>query len=210
MTDRLSDVAVIGLGVMGANFALNFASRGLRFAVFNRSAEATHDLVRSHPEAGLVPCETLEALVAAVERPRRVILLVPAGAPVDDSLDALDPLLEADDVVIDAGNSLFHDTDRRAARAADAPWRFVGMGISGGSEGALLGPAIMPGGDVASWERLRPILESVAAVSDSGPCVAHCGLGSAGHFVKMVHNLSLIHISEPTRQLASSRMPSSA
>ena len=188
MTDRLSDVAVIGLGVMGANFALNFASRRLRVAVFDRSAEATHELVRSHPEAGLVPCETLEALVAALERPRRVILLVPAGAPVDESLDALDPLLEADDVVIDAGNSLFHDTDRRAARAADARWRFVGMGISGGSEGALLGPAIMPGGDVASWERLRPILESVAAVSDSGPCVAHCGQGSAGHFVKMVHN----------------------
>jgi len=113
---------------------------------------------------------------------------VPDGAPVDDSLDALDGLLDPDDIVIDSGNSLFLDTDRRAARAEKASWRFVGMGISGGSEGALKGPAIMPGGDIEAWERLRPILESVAAVADSGPCVAYCGRASAGHFVKMVHN----------------------
>ena len=188
MADQGCEVAVIGLGVMGANFARNFASRGLRVAIFNRSPEATRKLAADHPGAGFVGCESLEELVSAVERPRRLVLLVPAGAPVDDSLDALAPLLAADDIVIDAGNSLFSDTDRRAARAQDAPWRFVGMGISGGSEGALLGPSIMPGGDPEAWERLRPVLESVAAVADSGPCVAYCGRGSAGHFVKMVHN----------------------
>jgi 6-phosphogluconate dehydrogenase len=188
MSDQGCDVGVIGLGVMGANFARNFASRGLDVAVFNRSPEATRKLLTNHPDAGFVGCESLESLIAALERPRRIVLLVPAGAPVDASLDALDPLLEVDDIVIDAGNSLFVDTDRRAARAKEAPWRFVGMGISGGSEGALLGPSIMPGGDPDAWARLRPVLESVAAVADSGPCVAYCGRGSAGHFVKMVHN----------------------
>jgi 6-phosphogluconate dehydrogenase len=188
MPNQGCDVALIGLGVMGANFARNFASRGLRVAIFNRSYEATRKLVANCPDAGFVGCESLAELVAAVERPRRLVLLVPAGAPVDESLDALDPLLEADDIVIDAGNSLFLDTDRRATRAEKRPWRFVGMGISGGSEGALLGPSIMPGGDLEAWERLRPVLESVAAVADSGPCVAYCGRGSAGHFVKMVHN----------------------
>jgi 6-phosphogluconate dehydrogenase len=115
-------------------------------------------------------------------------VLVVAGKPMDDVLDALDPLLEQDDIVVDAGNSLYSDTDRRNARAAGRPWRFVGMGISGGSDGALLGPSIMPGGDVEAWERLRPLLEAVAAKSESGTCVTYCGRGSAGHFVKMVHN----------------------
>jgi len=114
--------------------------------------------------------------------------MVPAGAPVDAVLDGLDPLLETDDIIIDGGNSLFTDTDRRNERAASRPWRFVGMGVSGGSEGALFGPAMMPGGDPEAWTRLRPVLESIAAKSDSGPCVTYCGRGSAGHFVKMVHN----------------------
>ncbi|MFK7897005.1 MAG: NADP-dependent phosphogluconate dehydrogenase [Myxococcota bacterium] len=188
MPSNSCDVAVIGLGVMGANLARNFASRGLRVALFDRSPEATQKLAAAEPEAAFVPCETLPQLVEALERPRRIILLVPAGQPVDDSLDALDPLLDADDVIIDSGNSLFTDTDRRSARADASPWRFVGMGISGGSEGALRGPAMMPGGTPEAWERLRPVLESIAAVSDSGPCVTYCGRGSAGHFVKMVHN----------------------
>jgi 6-phosphogluconate dehydrogenase len=103
-------------------------------------------------------------------------------------LDSLDPLLEQDDIVVDAGNSHFADTDRRCERADGRPWRFMGMGVSGGAEGALLGPSIMPGGDLEAWNNLKPILESAAAKSDSGPCVAYCGAGSAGHFVKMVHN----------------------
>ena len=192
MTDEIQgaacDVAVIGLGVMGSNLARNFASRGNRVALFNRTPAATRELVARFEEADFVGCESLESLVAAVRRPRRLVLMVPAGQPVDDSLDALDSLLEADDIVIDAGNSLYTDTDRRSARAAKAPWRFVGMGVSGGSEGALLGPSIMPGGDLEAWQELRPILESISARADSGPCVAYCGRGSAGHFVKMVHN----------------------
>jgi len=182
------DLAVIGMGVMGANLARNFASRGHRVAIFNRTTSVAHELVARHPEARFTLCESIEELVAALERPRRVVLMVPAGRPVDLMLDALDPLLDEDDIVIDAGNSLFSDTDRRCERAANAKWRFVGMGVSGGSEGALRGPSIMPGGDVEAWERLRPVLESIAAVSDSGPCVTYCGRGSAGHFVKMVHN----------------------
>jgi 6-phosphogluconate dehydrogenase len=188
MSEQGCDVALIGLGVMGSNLARNFASRGHRVAIFNRSIEATHELAAQYPDAGFVECESLESLVSAVARPRPLVLMVPAGSPVDASLDALDSLLEADDIVIDAGNSLFSDTDRRSARAESAAWRFVGMGVSGGSEGALLGPSIMPGGDPEAWHQLRPILESISAVADSGPCVAYCGRGSAGHFVKMVHN----------------------
>jgi 6-phosphogluconate dehydrogenase len=188
MSDSKCDIAVVGLGVMGANLARNFASRGHRVAIFNRTALVTRGLAADHPEAGFTPCESLAALVTHLERPRPIVLMVPAGDPVDEMLDALDPLLETDDIVIDAGNSLFTDTDRRNERASSARWRFVGMGVSGGSEGALRGPSIMPGGDEQAWERLRPLLESVAAVTDSGPCVTYCGRGSAGHFVKMVHN----------------------
>jgi len=189
MTDvRHNDVAVIGLGVMGANLARNFASRGLALGAYNRTTRTAHDLAAAHPEARLDVAVTLAELVSRLARPRRLVLMVPAGAPVDAMLDALDPLLEADDIVVDAGNSLYTDTDRRAERAAGRPWCFVGMGVSGGAEGALLGPSIMPGGDVDAWERLQPVLEPIAAVSELGPCVAYCGRGSAGHFVKMVHN----------------------
>ncbi|MDJ0865252.1 MAG: NAD(P)-binding domain-containing protein, partial [Myxococcota bacterium] len=188
MSERSSEIGVMGLGVMGSNVARNFASRGHRVVGCNRNPEVARALAAAHPEAGLVVAEDLPALVRALARPRCILLMVPAGGPVDAVLDALDPLLEADDVVVDGGNSLYRDTDRRVERAAGRPWRFVGMGVSGGSEGALRGPSLMPGGDREAWERLRPLLESIAARSDSGPCVTHCGTGSAGHFVKMVHN----------------------
>ena len=188
MSDNSCAIGVVGLGVMGANLARNFASRGHRVAIFNRTVDATRKLAADYPAAGFVACESEQALVASLERPRRIVLMVPAGPAVDLVLDTLAPLLEADDIVIDAGNSLFSDTDRRNERAAAAPWRFVGMGVSGGSEGALRGPSIMPGGDEEAWARLAPVLKSIAAVSDSGPCVTYCGRGSAGHFVKMVHN----------------------
>jgi len=188
MTRPTCTIAMIGLGVMGSSLARNLARHGQRVALYDRSPDAAPSLAARHPEAGFVACDSIAAVVAAVARPRPIILLVPAGDPVDASLAALAPLLEADDVVVDAGNSFFRDTDRRAAATKSARWHFVGMGVSGGSEGALLGPSMMPGGDPAAWARLRPILESIAAVADSGPCVADCGRGSAGHFVKMVHN----------------------
>ncbi len=185
-------LAMVGLGVMGANLARNFArqlaGKGQRVALFDRERDTARALAAKYPEAGFVVCESLADLVAAVARPRVFVLLVPAGAPVDEALAGLSGLLERDDVVIDAGNSLFHDSDRRIAASTDAPWHFVGMGISGGSEGALSGPSMMPGGALEAWNRLRPLLESVAAPADTGPCVAWCGRGSAGHFVKMVHN----------------------
>ncbi len=188
MSEATAQVGVLGLGVMGANLARNFASRGHRVAVYNRTTAKAERLVAEHPEAGFTLTETPEAFVAALARPRRIVLMVPAGPSVDAMLDALSPLLDEGDVVIDGGNSLYTDTERRSERAAGEPWLFIGMGVSGGSEGALLGPSIMPGGDREAWETLRPLLESIAAVSDSGPCVTYCGRGSAGHFVKMVHN----------------------
>jgi 6-phosphogluconate dehydrogenase len=181
-------VGVVGLGVMGANLARNFASHGHAVAIFNRRPEIAHRLAALHPEARFGVADSYDALVDGLARPRRIVLMVPAGGPVDEVLDTLDPLLEMDDVVVDGGNSLFSDTDRRNERAAQRPWRFVGMGVSGGAEGALHGPSIMPGGDAAAYRDLAPLLESIAATSDSGPCVTHCGRGSAGHFVKMVHN----------------------
>ncbi len=188
MTEHKLDVAVIGLGVMGGSLARNFASHGFSVGGYDPHVAAARELAAAYPEAKLVIAETLEPLIARLERPRRILLMVPAGAPVDAVLDQLDPLLDDEDIVVDAGNSHTADTDRRIARAAGRPWRFVGMGVSGGAEGALLGPSIMPGGDAEAWERLRPVLEAIAAVGDDGPCVTYCGRGSAGHFVKMVHN----------------------
>ncbi|RLB56169.1 MAG: phosphogluconate dehydrogenase (NADP(+)-dependent, decarboxylating) [Deltaproteobacteria bacterium] len=186
--ERLNDVAVIGLGVMGSSLARNFASRGLAVSGFDLDVEGARAMAAKYPEAKLDIAASTEELVRGLERPRRIILLVNAGRAVDAVLDSLDPLLEADDIVVDGGNSLYRDTDRRNARAKERPWRFVGMGVSGGAEGALLGPAMMPGGDAEAWDRLKPVLESIAATSPSGPCVGYCGRGSAGHFVKMVHN----------------------
>jgi 6-phosphogluconate dehydrogenase len=188
MTMDACDVGVVGLGVMGGGLARNLASRGYRVAVFNRTVEKARDLSAQHPDAGLVVVERLEDIARALARPRLILLLVPAGQPVDDVLAALGPFLERADVVVDAGNSHILDTERRIERAADQPWHFVGMGVSGGAEGALLGPSLMPGGDARAWERLRPVCEAIAAVSDGRPCVAWCGRGAAGHFVKMVHN----------------------
>ena len=188
MQSGFNDVGVIGLGVMGASLARNFASHGFSVAGYDRSVDKAKELAARHPEAKLTIAEDLPSFVASLERPRRIVLLVVAGQPVDDVLDALDPLLEEDDVVVDGGNSLFIDTDRRSARAEKRPWRFVGMGVSGGEEGALLGPSMMPGGDLEAWERLAPLLTKIAAIGSGGPCVTHCGAGSAGHFVKMVHN----------------------
>ena len=188
-----ADIAMVGLGVMGAALARNFARNGFTVAVHDRDADAVDGFVAEHgPEAastggGYVGVKALEALPGALARPARIVLLVPAGAPVDSVLAALGPHLRPEDIVVDGGNSHFADTERRA-QAAAGRFRFVGMGVSGGQKGALLGPAMMPGGDPEAYASLQPILEAACARSDSGPCVAHCGRTSAGHFVKMVHN----------------------
>lgn len=182
-------IGLIGLGTMGAALALNIAEKGFPIAVWNRTAEVTR---RFHAEAGalaerVVPTESLAELVAAIAPPRAIILMVPAGQAVDDQIAALAPLLDSEDLVIDAGNANFHDTDRRAA--AGLPMRFLGMGVSGGEEGARHGPAIMGGGARADWDRVAPVMQAIAARAEDGtPCATWMGEAGAGHFVKTVHN----------------------
>ena len=184
-----AQIGLIGLGTMGAALALNIAEKGFPIAVWNRTTEVTH---RFKAEAGdlaprVIPTESLRELVAAIAPPRAIILMVPAGQPVDDQLEALTPLLDGDDLVIDAGNADFHDTQRRAD--AGMPFHFLGMGVSGGEEGARHGPSIMAGGTQADWDRVAPIMTAIGAKAEDGsPCAARMGKGGAGHFVKMVHN----------------------
>ena len=183
-----SQFGMIGLGVMGSNLALNVADHGFSVAVWNREPEKTTAFMKEHGQPNLTATMTLEEFVAALERPRRIMMMIKAGAPVDEMLDKLVPLLEDGDVVIDGGNSWFKDTQRRAARLIAEGLHFVGSGVSGGEEGARFGPSLMPGGTPQSWECIREIFEKIAANSDSGPCVTYCGPDGAGHFVKMVHN----------------------
>ncbi|MDK2972030.1 MAG: 6-phosphogluconate dehydrogenase [Candidatus Sumerlaeota bacterium] len=180
---------VVGLAVMGENIALNIERNGFPIAVYNRTTSVT-DAFLSGRAAGrnVVGARTLEELVAALERPRRILVMVKAGAPVDAVVSQLAPMLDEGDIIIDGGNSLYRDTERRVKESEGKPYVFFGMGVSGGEEGALWGPSLMPGGDTKAYEDLRPILEAIAAKTDSGPCVTYCGRGSAGHFVKMVHN----------------------
>lgn len=186
----LAEIGLVGLGVMGAALALNIAEKGHRIAVWNRSHDVTQ---KFHAEAGglaarLTPAETLEDLVAAIAVPRAIILMVPAGDAVDQMIAALRPLLGPDDLIIDAGNANFHDTERRAAEAVAQGVPFIGMGVSGGEEGARHGPAIMGGGPRAAWDRVAPIMEAISAKHDGTPCATWMGPGGAGHFVKTVHN----------------------
>ncbi len=183
-----SDYGLIGLAVMGQNLVLNIESRGFRVSVYNRTAEVTDAFIAAHPGKRLVGTHSLPEFVASLARPRRIQLMVKAGAPVDAVLEQLVPLLEPGDIVVDGGNSLYSDTERRDAALAAQGLRFVGAGISGGEEGARKGPSIMPGGPASSWELLRPVFESIAAKVDGQPCVMHIGPGGAGHYVKMVHN----------------------
>lgn len=174
---------------MGAALALNIAEKGFPIAVWNRTTEVTR---RFHAEAGaladrVIPTESLADLVAAIAPPRAIILMVPAGPAVDDQIAALAPLLGPDDLVIDAGNANFHDTNRRAA--SGLPMRFLGMGVSGGEEGARHGPAIMGGGARADWDRVAGVMQAIAAQAEDGtPCATWMGEAGAGHFVKTVHN----------------------
>ena len=185
----LAQIGVVGLAVMGSNLARNFARNGNTVAVYNRSPEKTRALISEHGDEGaFIPSETVEDFVASLERPRKAIIMVQAGAATDAVIDQLTEAMDEGDIIIDGGNALYTDTIRREKEVAAKGRHFVGAGISGGEEGALNGPSIMPGGPAESWETLGPILESIAAQVDGTPCVTHIGPDGAGHFVKMVHN----------------------
>ena len=174
---------------MGSNLARNFARNGNTVAVYNRSPERTRALIEDHgSEGNFIASETVEEFVASLERPRKAIIMVQAGAATDAVINQLADAMEDGDIIIDGGNALYTDTIRREKEMAERNRHFVGAGISGGEEGALNGPSIMPGGPAESWKTLGPILESIAAVVDGVPCVTHIGPDGAGHFVKMVHN----------------------
>jgi len=180
---------VIGLAVMGENLALNVERNGFPIAVYNRTPEKTDAFMQTRAQGKNVKAAyTLEDFVKSLERPRKILIMVKAGAPVDGVIDALKPLLDEGDIIIDGGNSLYDDTARRTRELEPLGFRFIGMGVSGGEEGALNGPSMMPGGTKSSYEYLEPILTKIAAQVEDGPCVTYVGPGGAGHYVKMVHN----------------------
>ncbi|MCB5198048.1 NADP-dependent phosphogluconate dehydrogenase [Loktanella sp. TSTF-M6] len=183
-----SEIGLLGLGTMGAALALNIADKGFDIAVFNRTTQVTRDFAKDAGDLAqrITPTENLKDFVAAIATPRTIILMVPAGDPVDQQIAALRPLLDDDDLIIDAGNANFHDTNRRAAEADGKP--FLGIGVSGGEDGARHGPSIMGGGPRAAWDRVAHILTAIAAQHDGTACATWMGQDGAGHFVKAVHN----------------------
>jgi len=182
-------IGVTGLAVMGRNLARNLVRNGFVVAVHNRTAARTRELIDKHgSEGAFVPSESVEDFVQSLERPRAIIIMVKAGQPTDDVIEELVPLLDDGDIIIDCGNAHFADTRRREEALRAAGLHFVGSGVSGGEEGALLGPSIMPGGSAESYRKLGPIFEKIAAQVDGIPCCVHVGPDGAGHFVKMVHN----------------------
>lgn len=186
---ELAQIGVTGLAVMGRNLARNFARHGYRVAVHNRSYAKTTSLIDDHGDEGaFVPSESMRDFVASLEKPRRVVIMVKAGAATDAVIDELLGLLDEGDIVIDAGNAHFPDTRRREAALKERGLHFVGTGVSGGEEGALNGPSIMPGGSPESYRTLGPMLEDISAKVNGEPCCTHVGPDGAGHFVKMVHN----------------------
>ncbi|MEL7504348.1 MAG: NADP-dependent phosphogluconate dehydrogenase [Cyanobacteria bacterium J06554_6] len=180
---------VIGLAVMGENLALNVERNGFPIAVYNRSPEKTKSFMEKRAQGkNAVAAYSLEEFVGALERPRRILVMVKAGKPVDAVIGQLKPLLDPDDMIIDGGNSLYEDTERRVKELENSGFSFIGMGVSGGEEGALNGPSLMPGGTRAAYESIEPIVTKIAAQVDDGPCVTYIGPGGSGHYVKMVHN----------------------
>lgn len=188
--NKKAQIGVTGLAVMGANLARNFARHGYSVALHNRSVGKTDALLEEHGSEGdFIRTETMQELVDSLEKPRRILVMVKAGAPVDSVIEQLTPLLDKDDIIIDGGNSYFQDTRRRERECAEKGLHFVGIGVSGGEEGALNGPSIMPGGSKESYKSLGPLLEDISAkASDGKPCCAWIDTDGAGHFVKMVHN----------------------
>ncbi len=186
---ELCDIGVIGLAVMGANLARNAARKGFGVALYNRTGSRTDAVMAEHGTEGrFVASHELKDFVASLARPRAMVIMVKAGKPVDAVIDELVPLLDQGDIVIDGGNSLFSDSNRREAALKAKGFRFVGMGVSGGEEGALLGPSMMPGGEREAYERIAPMVTKMAAQVDGEPCATYIGPAGAGHYVKMVHN----------------------
>jgi len=184
-----AEIGVSGLATMGRNIARNLARHGHVVAVHNRTTQKTHDLVENFSDEGtFIGADSPRDFVDALERPRRIVLMVPAGPATDAVIDEFTPLLDEGDVVIDAGNAHFMDTRRREKALSDKGLNFVGMGVSGGEEGALNGPSIMPGGPKEAYDSLGPLLEDISAKVNGEPCCTHIGADGAGHFVKMVHN----------------------
>ena len=183
-------IGLVGLGVMGRNLALNIERNGFPIAVWNRNTQKTFDFIAEEGEGkALLGAEKLADLMAALEKPRRVILMVQAGPAVDEIIEQLKPLMEPGDILIDCGNTFFTDTERRGKALEAEGFQYIGAGVSGGEEGAKWGPAIMPGGNRTAWEALSEIFYAIAARADDGqPCVEYMGPGGAGHYVKMVHN----------------------
>ncbi|PST74376.1 NADP-dependent phosphogluconate dehydrogenase [Lactococcus petauri] len=185
-----ANFGVVGMAVMGKNLALNVESRGYTVALFNRTTAKTEEVVAEHPDKNFVLTKTIEEFVAAIEKPRRIMLMVQAGPATDATIQAFLPHLDKGDILIDGGNTHFPDTMRRNAELADSGINFIGTGVSGGEKGALEGPSIMPGGQKEAYDLIAPIFEQIAgkAPQDGKPCVAYMGPNGAGHYVKMVHN----------------------
>lgn len=183
-----TEIGVIGLAVMGRSLALNMADHGFRVGGYNRSREVTEALIREHPHKNLVPFYDLKELVESQERPRKFLIMVKAGKPVDLVIDQLLPYLAEGDIILDGGNSFFEDTRRREKELKEKGIFYFGTGVSGGEMGARFGPSIMPGGDRQAYGQVAPILESIAAKAQGEPCCAYMGPDGAGHYVKMVHN----------------------
>ena len=183
------NIGIVGLAVMGANLALNIESRGFPVAVYNRTKSVTEKFMAEQgQDKDIKAVYSLESMVLALERPRQIILMVKAGKPVDAVIDSLAPLLDPEDIIVDGGNSLYEDTVRRSKKLEDLGFGFIGMGVSGGEEGALHGPSLMPGGTANSYRQLEPVLTKIAAQTNDGACVTYLGKQGAGHYVKMVHN----------------------
>jgi 6-phosphogluconate dehydrogenase len=189
MSEARADIALIGLAVMGQNLVMNMNDHGFTVAVYNRTESVTNEFLAGPAKgSNVIGAKTIQELVASLKKPRRVFILVKAGAAVDAVIDQLMPLLERGDIVIDGGNSHFSDSQRRFEALRDKGIRFIGSGVSGGEEGARHGPSIMPGGDAEAWPHVKDILQSIAAKVDGEPCCDWVGSGGSGHYVKMVHN----------------------
>ncbi len=187
---KKADIGLIGLAVMGENLVMNMESKGFTVAVFNRTVEKVTKFVEGRAKGkNIIGTYSLEELAANLEKPRRVMMMVKAGQPVDDFIEKLLAVLEPGDIIIDGGNSHFPDTIRRCAYVESKGLYYIGTGVSGGEEGALLGPSMMPGGSPEAWPHVKPIFQAICAhVADGSPCCDWVGEGGAGHFVKMVHN----------------------